>query len=209
MKGARENFFEGEGPNPGATCHKNPRDSHKKVLLTANDMLYRIDPRLRRLAVRACRNSYAAAKVVGMFEEFVLGSFTINKSMKGIQSLDDDCWWKDLLLECPTITQRKDNHRHTAQFFFHSSSPTGGFHRLLLHAVCQFHGLNAASKMEHNYVSASNDVTKARALIVTGIIDDSSRNRLLGQLDDDVDVLPNSTVRCSPAMEQQMLALQV
>lgn len=192
MKVAREQFFEGEGPMPVTTPTVYPRGSGacRKGALTAEDMLNRMDQRLRRLVVRACHNSYAAAKVVALFEEFVIVSFS-GESNKKVKSLDEG-WWKDLLLECPTITQRKDNSRYTAQFYFHATAATGGFHRLLLHAVCQFHGLNAVSKMERNYaVGGEGEITDTRALIATGTVDrdDLSVNhhRLLKHLGEEVD----------------------
>ena len=78
MKVARDQFFEGAGPMPAISSSDYPRGSGalKKGPLTAVDMLNRMDPRLRRMLVRACQNSYAAEKVVGFFEEFVVCSFT-------------------------------------------------------------------------------------------------------------------------------------
>jgi hypothetical protein len=179
MKVVREQFFEGTGPMPVmSTSYPRGSGACKKGPLTADDMLNHMDPRLRRLAVRACHNSFAAAKVVGLFEEFVVRSFT--KRTTKLMSLDE-CWWEDLLLECPTITQRKDNNRYAAQFLFHETSPTGGFHRLLLHAVCQFHGLNSVSRMVRNF-TVGDKKTTARALTVTGNMDDSSTYRLLKHL---------------------------
>jgi phosphosulfolactate phosphohydrolase-like enzyme len=148
--------------------------------LNGDDMLHRIDPRLRRLVVRACHNSYAAAKVVELFESFIVQSFTNDKK----STLLTDCWWSDLLLECPTLTHRRDSRRSTAQFFFHPTLPTGGFHRLLLHAVCQFHGLNVVSRTEENYecIWGNGETTNGtRVLTATGDIIDgtSSTNRVL------------------------------
>lgn len=162
-----------------------PRGSgaRKKGPLTAADMLNRVDQRLRRLVTRACRNSYAAAKVVELFEEFIVASFG-EKTVR-LKSLDES-WWKNLLLECPTITQRNDNHRCTAHFLFHATAPTGGFHRLLLHAVCQFHGLHANLRTEHNFAIAD-VVTDTRVLVVNGNVDEPSRYRLSQHLADEVE----------------------
>ena len=185
MRVAREQFYEGEGPMPVTSTlyHRGSGASQKKPL-TADDMLNRMDPRLRRLLVRACHNSYAAAKVVGLFEEFVVSSFT--KKTKNSKSIDEG-WWKSLLLECPTITQRKDNDRYMAQFFFHATSPTGGFHRLLLQAVCQYHGLNAVSRMERN-LDVGDEMVTARALNIAGNVNDSSSTyRLLKHLGEELD----------------------
>ncbi|KAI2492342.1 hypothetical protein MHU86_22209 [Fragilaria crotonensis] len=37
-----------------------------------------------------------------------------------------------------------------ARFYFDATSSAGGFHRLLLHAICQFHGLHATSTTTTN-----------------------------------------------------------
>jgi hypothetical protein len=166
LKSVRDQFFEGE-------LSGRPTEARSRVSLnrnlTAQDMLHRIDDRLRRIVVKACTNSYPAAKVVEVFETFLVTSF----SGKKVKELSSD-WSSDLLLEPPTITRRKDL-RHVAQFFFDAESSTGGFHRLLLHAVCQFHGLHAVSKMVDIEI---NDKSRARALTVTGTIAED-KHRLL------------------------------
>jgi hypothetical protein len=73
MKDLREHFFEGHGPEPIAPSINR---AVRQRALTGDDMLHRIDQRLRRLVVRACHNSYATAKVVQLFETFVVSSFT-------------------------------------------------------------------------------------------------------------------------------------
>jgi hypothetical protein len=183
MRAKREQFFEGEGPtlapSPALVDYHKRSIASKKEPSTASDMLNRIDPRLRRLAMRAYRNSYAAAKVVDNFEAFVVGSFGMPKDSTA--RLGNDNWWRDLLLECPTIARRRDNGKYSAQFYFHATAPTAGFHRLLLHAVCQFHGLNAVPKMERSYAIGGGDqgsVGAARILWVTGNIDSRSTHRL-------------------------------
>jgi hypothetical protein len=182
MRAKREKFFEGEGPMlappPSLVDYHKRSIASKKEPSTASDMLNRMDPRLRRLVVRAYRNSYAAAKVVDKFEAFVVGSF--GTLIGSTASLESDDWWRDLLLECPTITRRRDNGKYSAQFYFHGSAPTAGFHRLLLHAVCKFHGLNAVPKMERSY-SVGGDhgsIGGARTLWVTGYIDSLSTHSL-------------------------------
>jgi len=159
MAGVRDRFFEGELPGPLAPHQPRSRISQKGPL-TAEDMMNRIDNRLRRIVVKACSNSYAASKVVETFEEFLVASFADSKP-----KLVED-WWDDLLLEPPSITSRKDL-RSVAQFFFDADSTTGGFHRLLLHAVCQFHGLHAVSKMVDITIDSK---SKSRALNVTGVL---------------------------------------
>jgi hypothetical protein len=160
LKSVRDQFFEGELPGRPTESQVRSRGTLNRPL-TAEDMMNRVDDRLRRIVMKACTNSYPAAKVVEVFEGFLISSFAGKKA----KQLSSD-WSSDLLLEPPTITRRKDL-RHVAQFFFDAESSTGGFHRLLLHAVCQFHGLNAVSKMVD---IAIDDKSRARALSVTGTI---------------------------------------
>lgn len=159
LKSVRDQFFEGELSGRPAEARSSRGTLNRP--LTAQDMMHRVDDRLRRIVVKACTNSYPAAKVVNVFETFLIASFAGKKA----KQLSSD-WSSDLLLEPPTITRRKDL-RHVAQFFFDAESSTGGFHRLLLHAVCQFHGLNAVSKMVDIEID---DKSRARALNVTGTI---------------------------------------
>lgn len=156
LKGVRDRFFECELP-VAVEAPSQPRShvSHKRPL-TADDMMNRIDNRLRRIVIKACTNSYPAAIVVETFETFLVSSFTGKKPKLAAD------WSNDLLLEPPTITHRKDS-RSVAQFFFDANSSSGGFHRLLLHAICQFHGLNAASKMVDIAIDGKK---QARALTV-------------------------------------------
>jgi hypothetical protein len=71
-------------------------------------------------------------------------------------TLDVD-WWKDILVECPTPTTMTDG-KLVVQLYFddetnnnndnHSKTNNhGGFHRLLLHAVTQLHGLHSVSRI--------------------------------------------------------------
>ena len=175
MKDSREKFFEGHGPMQHKDQSRKFKPSKVDTVLSGEDMLNRIDQRLRRLLVRACHNSFAAAKVVDLFESFIITSF-MNDDKSTTTLLKDD-WWMDLLLECPTLTHRRDSNRSTVQFFFHPTLPTGGFHRLLLHAVCQFHGLNVVSRTEENYECLwRNGITTngTRVLSATGHVLDIS-----------------------------------
>jgi hypothetical protein len=172
LKDVRERFFEGEGP-VNVTVSRTDRP-HRKIL-TPEDMMCRIDPRLRQVVVKACANSYPASKVVHKFEDFIVASFAADEmfedfvvtsadSTKDIPLPED--WWSGLLLEHPTITKDESpKERTTAKFFFDAESSTGGFHRLLLHAVAQFHGLKVVSRITK--IGAS----KARTLVVSGSMD--------------------------------------
>ncbi|KAL7562893.1 hypothetical protein ACA910_000266 [Epithemia clementina (nom. ined.)] len=160
--GLRERFFEGELPCP----EWNSSLSKTRPLPPAagEEMLYRIDSRLRRVVTKACQNSYPAARVVKTFETFVLESFGSSKAIDGKSALVSG-WWHGILLEQPTITKRRVEKLMTAQFYFDPTNATGGFHRLLLHAVSQFHGLTAVSRMAQISIGEHKE---SRALSVTG-----------------------------------------
>mmetsp|Transcript_6190 Transcript_6190/g.13943 ORF Transcript_6190/g.13943 Transcript_6190/m.13943 type:complete len:85 (+) Transcript_6190:52-306(+) len=68
-------------------------------------------------------------------------------------------------------SQEKDGRQRAVRFYFDTTSSQGGFHRVLLHAVCQFHGFHAVSNTTR--VGGKS----ARVLTVTGIL--SSQHRLV------------------------------
>ena len=160
--GLRDRFFEGELPVPQQSAATSRKPTAAPT--SAEQMLFRIDNRLRRVVVKACQNSYPAARVVKTFETFLLKSFRSPNSTNTVGKLVDN-WWDGILLEQPTITRRKDGKLVTTQFYFDPSNATGGFHRLLLHAVSQFHGLSAVSRMAQISIG---DHKSSRALSVMG-----------------------------------------
>ena len=206
LKSARDRFFDGEGPLPSSTVpqphRRNASAETTARPLTADEMLNRIDPRLRRVVVRACRNSYAAARVVELFEACILAVFRGDNALLLSPSpggaAPSSCWWSDLLLRRPTVNtlpsrrseepQGKEALHYRAEFLFHATSPTGGFHRLLLQAVCQFHRLHAVSRMLRGVEIVATDgraSSNARALIVSGALPEGEpRFRLLQHLND-------------------------
>lgn len=178
LRHVRERFFQGELPHPTAGTTKDPTKSklaHRS--LTLPDCLNRVDARLRRIVIKACTNSYAATTVIERFETFLVRAFT-----------GQPCGWKEddrggvdestttattvtttttILLEPPTITDRHDSDQKTIRFYFDNdpASSTAGFHRLLLVAVCQFHGLASVSKTIDIQIGQH---SSARGLTVTG-----------------------------------------
>ena len=105
---------------------------------TPTRMINRIHDRLRSVLVRACASSDATLKVVDALETCLKSCFLKGKAKASLLS------HIDTLLEIPSVTRRTSGHI-MARFYFDASDTTGGFHRLLLHAVCQFHGLAATS----------------------------------------------------------------
>jgi hypothetical protein len=166
FKGIRDSFFDGEPIPTRSSSHKEPKIRH----LSGLEMLHRIDTRLRRVIVRACANSVPATTVVERFEKFVFEVFA-HKESQSVVCFDG------ILLEPPTISTKPGNSSVvTCQFYFDPESSPGGFHRLLFHAVCQFHGLDAVSSMVAIQI---NEHSSARVLIVSGCIDAKIEHRLL------------------------------
>jgi phosphoribosylpyrophosphate synthetase len=168
MKGLREEFFCGEIGFPiSRTPTKKP-----EVELTPQIMLNRIYGRLLSVVTRACSTSQASVKFVDAYEQFLVQCFGKEKATP----LEADV--SASLLEPPTVTRKKSGST-IARFYFDSISSAGGFHRLLLHAVTQFHGLNAISKtveMETNtarLLTVTGNLSGPNVRLVDHIIDDS------------------------------------
>ena len=132
-----EKFFENE-------LDSRPRIQSQKrcpVPTTLDEKFNRIDARLRRVLTKACENSYAASRIVDKFEGFLLGIFSEKvKIPPGIK-------WEGLLLKDPSVTlpMASGSPSVTSKFCFDAELSSSGFNRLLLHGLCQYHGLSAAS----------------------------------------------------------------
>lgn len=149
LKGVRDKFFAGELPASTATSHRRRRHDDTAAAagkkLTPQQKLFRVDARLRRVVTRACRNSQPAAMVVKTLETFLLATYG-----DGRGTAPAGHWWTTLLSHAPAVSSAASDDRvvrRKVRFLFDATSPTGGFHRLLLHAVCQYHGLTAVSQM--------------------------------------------------------------
>ncbi|GAX09438.1 hypothetical protein FisN_6Lh186 [Fistulifera solaris] len=150
LQNVRDRFFEGEFATMRVPqkVHPTPADSPKQ-------WMKRIDSRLRPIIIKACSNSYPATCVVRVLEEFLVEQYYDTPS----KPLPLD-WWHDLLVKAPELAQVND--KRVVEFSFPVDSSQGGFHRLLLHAVAQFHGLHVVSRLIPN---------QARFLSVSGYID--------------------------------------
>jgi hypothetical protein len=153
LKSLREDFFRGEIGYP--TSRLPTKKPATEVALTPEIMLNRLHGRLRKVVTRACSTSQASIKFVDAYERFLVQCFGNGK----ITSLEADV--SASLLEPPTVTRKKSGNT-VARFYFDSESSAGGFHRLLLHAVSHFHGLQAVSK------TVKMEANTARLLTVMG-----------------------------------------
>ena len=152
MKGVRDRFFEGEYVSliVQQKVHPVPDASPEQ-------WMRRIDSRLRPVVVKACTNSYPATCVVRVLEECLVQLYAQTERF----ALETD-WWNDLLGQAPE--QTTTNNKRVVEFYFPVDSSQGGFHRLLLHAVAQFHGLHVVSRLIPN---------EARFLSVSGKVVDN------------------------------------
>lgn len=164
MKNVRERFFEGEFVTMTVSNKVHPTPD-----ASPGEWMKRIDSRLRPVVVKACANSYPATFVVRVLEEYLVQLFSQTKRWK----LEDD-WWNELLVKAPEQTTNHNNDKVVVEFYFPVDSSQGGFHRLLLHAVAQFHGLNVVSRLVPN---------QARFLSVSGKLDNGPVFYLLDHLE--------------------------
>ncbi|GKZ00074.1 hypothetical protein MPSEU_000960800 [Mayamaea pseudoterrestris] len=153
----RDRFLDGEMPMVDVPRSSKSLESTNE--LSARIMIDRIDPRLKRVVFRAGSNSQPALLVMKRLEKFVVRVFA------GALSLEDDRL-ADLLLAPPSVHELESS-RYRCQFLFHAELPSGGFHRLLLQAICQFHGLQVVSKTMDVRIGSE---SQAIALTVTGLI---------------------------------------
>lgn len=157
MIGIRDDFFQGEiGYGAPHSQTRTKKSTTANLELTPEQMLKRVPERLRNVVIRACSSSEATVKLVDAYETFLVQSFAEGKA-----PMDGDI--AGSLLEPPSVTQTKSGST-VARFSFDSESSAGGFHRLLLHAVCQFHSLHAVSK------TIELETRSARLLTVTGTL---------------------------------------
>lgn len=173
LRYVRDKFYAGElhSSQPKAKVnHKN----HKKPthLLTRDDKVNRIDKRLRQVVTRAIENSLPATKIMETLEDFLIQAHVSNnKDQTTIAPQEDKQVWNGILSKPPTISRHGDDNNNGKQilvlhFSFDSeSSSNGGFHRLLLHALVQFHGLAAHS---------ATTPTGGRLLTATGYLADTN-----------------------------------
>jgi hypothetical protein len=148
LKEKRESFFEGSGPM--ISTKQRSHAKHPEI-----HSLTRIEPRLRRLVVRACNNSCAATKVIQRFEDYLMSHY-----FSGCKELPEE-WWAGLLVNEPRTKNMNDDVEESSpgsklvlEFVFQDTQ-NAGFHRLLLHALCQFHGLKATARNSDNEIRTS------------------------------------------------------
>jgi hypothetical protein len=166
LKIVREQFFDGELHAGVVTVP--PPIRLQIVATTPEEMLLRIEPRVRRVVIKACENSMPASSVVDHVERFLVRAHR-GKNPEVV----DDTWWQGILLEPPSVTIRQPESVYVTRFVFDGDSPNGGFHRLLMHGLSQFHGLKASSST--TIVTVHGKTAEARLLVAVGTVSHALR----------------------------------
>lgn len=158
LRFVRDKFYKGELYSSTPKQKVNHKNAKKKPTLTRDDKLNRIDKRLRQVVTRAIENSLPATKVMETLEDFLIRAHTGGEDQQQV--------WDHILSQPPTISRHGDDDKQVLvlRFTFGESTPNGGFHRLLLHALVQFHGLHAHSTTTPN---------GGRQLTATGCLSDT------------------------------------
>lgn len=152
----RDKFFSGElHASPPSSGPVQPLKRIDTVDPSADDLFHRIDRRLRHVVVKSCESSAPACKIVESFENFLVDIF----ASRNPDSSSHD-FWKDVLLEAPNVVRAPDGEVVEVNFLFDGESSSGGFHRILVHAVSHFHCLKAKTSSIQN----------ARTLTVSGTV---------------------------------------
>lgn len=148
LESLRQQFADGEigharGAGSSSTSTTSSSLSENPAIL-----MKRIHDRLRHVLIRACAGSDATIDVVNALEECLKNCFLSNE--EETETSTTRVTIVDTLLEPPIVTRRalsssSSSSHCMARFYFDATSSAGGFHRLLLHAICQFHGLHATS----------------------------------------------------------------
>ena len=235
MTTLRDELFDDEVVPTSRTPQRAPTRTRTLTLTTTpEDMLGRIEPRLRKVVVRACEHSMPASLVVNHVEDFLIRTHdppptTTNANANTTGTLaktgseeveveEENNWWHDLLLEPPKVTHVTLENQGsitttTTRFVFDGHSPNGGFHRLLMHGLCQFHGLKASSTTM-NVTTRQGTTVEARLLVASGTITETLKNvkmvdyiMLRKEARDGGRVVP--PVQSNHRMEESLQALKV
>ena len=142
------------------------------LAVTPSSMYSTINARLRNILEKSYNPTTKTLpmQLITWFELHLISILTNNEDIgdKGNFNEDDLVIQLDKVLKQRpriTLTQAK---KKRIQYYFDSKSPTGAYHRLLLHAVCKFHGLNSVSSDASSVTNNKLKRTDARILTVTG-----------------------------------------
>jgi len=172
----RDRFVDGEVGRSNSIT-KGAKERMKKrqeELFQDGDRMMRVNvnERLMNVVVRACKSSGFTRNVVDAFERLLVSNMSGGGDEMACHDSDeselDNDIWNQIMVQKPFITRKTNmdmglgNSRSgvIARMLFREDESKGAFNRLLLHAVCQFHGLDTCS---------STTSKGYRMLTVTGI----------------------------------------
>jgi hypothetical protein len=170
----RERFIAGEVTNTPSHHHQNhpfnqPLSKHEsKIFENGSSMLkYKVPTRLLNVITRACYSSSFARDVMNAFESLVVHHLSpipihdidaMNKT-----NVNNNTILNDVLIQPPLITHKPipsstfssdspiiKQTRSTIRLLFESESTKASFCRLIIHSVCQYHGLTSCSSTTSN-----------------------------------------------------------
>lgn len=154
----RERFVDGEvgvgGQDRGMTQGAKDRMKRRQDLLFKDGhrmMKSNVNERLMNVVVRSCKSSGFTRNVVDAFERLLVNNMSDTDNDNGNGKISsshnsdpDGDIWKKVVVQNPFIT-RKEKIGVMIRMLFNEGERKGAFNRLLLHAVCQFHGLDTCS----------------------------------------------------------------
>lgn len=170
----RERFLEGEVStmDNDSDGRKEARlEIHKQhVFQNGHAMIhYNVNKRLLNIVTRTCRMPGFSRNVVDAFESVLVENMSVDNmpnkhgvktSRSSQQQQDCNQVWDQVLVQKPFVTTRKkivleqdidttNNDKSTVmvRMIFSEDGSKAAFHRLLLHAVCQFHGLEVSTSV--------------------------------------------------------------
>ena len=122
----------------------------------------RIQERLKRLIIRLCMSSDFIVKVLNAFEAVLVSEMSVDVRSSDWSSFENIL--NGVLLQPPLVSRSRPINQYTdcgkiVRFNFDIDSSRSARHRMLLHALCQFHGLKASSTT----------TSRGRTLTVTGL----------------------------------------
>jgi hypothetical protein len=166
MQNIRERFVQGEvgvvqDSMSQLAIQRHKRREEQKYKSGRRMLKENVDTRLLDVIVRACQASKFSRSVVSAFERLIVGHMSNDQSSMSTYKMDADIdIWNEILVQKPFITRKTANTGggFILRLLFNEHESKGAFHRLLLHAVTQFHGLD----------TTSNSTSKGRVLTVTG-----------------------------------------
>jgi hypothetical protein len=151
----RERFVDGEVGEDNTFVMSNSakermRKREEELYKDGHRMTKKVNQRLLKVVIRACKGSGFTRNVVDAFEKLLLSLPNNGSSAStSTSSKPETDIWNKVLVQKPLITRKSNpgtsGSSVTIRMLFSENESKGAFNRLLLHAVCQFHDLDTSS----------------------------------------------------------------